>query len=127
MTHHHCEKCHSHEGHGHHHHHHSCCHTHAHGHEEECSCCGHHGFESHHDFVHVLIDMADHAWMEVLKEKIKQRILETNGDQLDQLAKTISEGNHARWKNKLAIIKNQHDLKNKIDDIFGCPSGSCKS
>ena len=100
-----------------HHHHDHCCHEHS-------DCCHeehhhhHHEHEHQGDFAHQLLEMADEAWMEVLKEKIKDHIRKTNGDKMDQLAKVISEGNHNRWKNKLALQNSVHTYQEQINDFF---------
>lgn len=46
------------------------------------------------------LELADQAWMDVLKEKIKENIRQ-NSPHLDELAKVISEANHERWKHKM--------------------------
>lgn len=115
MTHEH-EHCDSH-GHCHHHHHESCCC----GHEEhEHSCCheGHHHDHESCDFSSQLLEMADEAWMELLHEKIKANIAASNGQQLDQLAKLVSDTNNARWKGKLGAKKGCADFKDKVNDFF---------
>lgn len=100
MSHHcHDDAC-SHEHAGHHHHD-ECCH-----HQEECchqhdECC--HGHK--HKFSDDLLDLADEAWMEVLKEKIKEDIRKKSDKHLDKLAKLVSDSNHMRWKN---LMEGQH-------------------
>lgn len=68
--------------------------------------------------------MADCAWMELLKEKIKENIVNTAGNHLDQIAKTVAETNHMRWQNKMATQKDKQEFKNKLDELFNC--NSCK-
>lgn len=99
----------------------SCCRSHQH---EEQSCCE--GKDGHEDFASHLLSLADEAWMELLKDKIKENILSSSGAQLDQLAKTVAESNGARWKNKLAMKHNACDFKDKIRQLFSCDSGNCK-
>jgi len=87
-----------HDHHGHHHHHDSCgccddsctcpCHEEVCAEEEECCSA-----ES-------LLAIADCAWAEVLKEKIKDHI-RSNDKKIDQLAKIVAEANHKRWKHKM--------------------------
>jgi len=114
MTHEHCCSDHHHHGEcGSHHHHHDECGSHHHHHGD---CCSHH--HEHDDFAHQLIEMADEAWMEVLKEKIKEQIKSANGSHLDQLAKIISESNSARWTQKMALNKGQQGFRDKIHDFF---------
>lgn len=107
--HHHHNECCSHEG-GHHeaHEHEECCHAH---HE-----CQHHG--EHEGFADQLLELADEAWMEVLKDKIKENISANSGANLDRLAKLVSESNNHRWKNKLSKKKSCEEYKEKIADFF---------
>jgi hypothetical protein len=108
--HHHHGECCSKEG--------ECCHSedscgaHHHHHHE---CCGHH---EHEDFSEQLIEMADEAWMEVLKCKIKEHINNSSGSHLDELAKIVSESNHCRWKHKMAGRKGIDTFKHKVRDFF---------
>lgn len=106
-----------------HHHHHDhcdiCC---AHGEHHAHTCCGsdhhHHAHEHHEDFARELLEMADQAWMEVLKEKIKEQVRTTNGANLDQLAKLVAEANHVRWKHKMNVQKDVHSYKEKLSTFF---------
>lgn len=98
----------------------SCHHHHNHHHHKDDECC-------HEDFAQHLLHVADCAWMELLKEKIKQQIATTCGDQLDQIAKVVAESNQSRWNHKTSLIKIQHEYKDKLQDIFCCSSGTCKS
>jgi hypothetical protein len=61
---------------------------------EESECC---------DYAAHFLALADDAWMEVLKDKIKAYIL-TNDKKIDGLAKIIAEANKEKWHNK----KQQH-------------------
>lgn len=109
---------------GHHHHHHDdgCCseesHHSCHSHEDSCCDEGHH--HHHHDdadgFCHELLELADQAWMEVLKEKIKHRI--ASECHLDQLAEIIAKANHCRWKGKIAKQKGIHEYRRKVCEFF---------
>ena len=77
----------------------------------QCGCSCHHG-----KFSEELFNIADQAWMEIVKEKIKAEILSVSGDQLTQLAKLVSSANHKRWKDKMDSKKYlehfEQDLKN---------------
>lgn len=106
--------------------------THEHQHEKcdhechACPCCegtcGHHHHHHHHheneSFHQQLIQMADDAWMEVLKEKIKDQIRTANGKNLDELAKLVSEANHARWKHKMETQNTVQDYRDKLAAFF---------
>ena len=98
---------------------HDCCHGEVGGHQHDSSshgCCHHHHHEG--EFAHELLDMADEAWMDLLREKIKAKIEASSGAQLDQLAALVSDANHTRWKHKLEKGNNFHEFKEKIDDFF---------
>jgi hypothetical protein len=105
MTKHHCHsgECCSEENH-HHHHNDGCC---SHEHHHECE-----------DFAHELLLLADEAWMEVLKEKIKDQIRQHNGAHLDALAKLVAESNNSRWKNKLDLQGSVREFKDQLSDFF---------
>jgi hypothetical protein len=70
------------------------------------------------DFSHKLFELADEAWMELLKDKIKQQILSSGGEHLDELAKIVAEANKERWKHKLSGKRACEEHKEKIKDFF---------
>jgi hypothetical protein len=61
-------------------------------HQDECCC----------DMPEKLLQLADEAWMEVLKEKIKKQIADTSGEKLDEIARLVTETNCAKWQNMIA-------------------------
>ncbi len=71
------------------------------------------------DFASCLIEAADCAWMEALKEKMKQHLLATQGDKLNELAKIVTETNNLRWKNKMEKKQGCKDFKEKLCNFFG--------
>lgn len=89
-----------------------------------CCCCNEQEEESCHnddlydDKTDWLIEVADLAWMEVLKDKIKEHILSTQNEHMTQLAKIVSEGNHERWKHKMANQKAADDFKENICNFY---------
>lgn len=97
--------------------HETCCCRHGEYEETKCCCCGsyHHAHEG--DFAKELLKLADEAWMEVLKEKIKDQI-RSKDKQLDQLAKIVAESNKTRWKDKIATKKVCDDFHDQIKDFF---------
>lgn len=86
-------------------------------HNDHCHC-GHH----HKDFAEELLCMADCAWGEILKEKIKEEIKKKSGAHLDELARVVAESNCARWEHKLAGKKVKSDFRDKLACFF---EGSC--
>lgn len=111
----------------HHHHHcddHSCCHG-----DHHDSCCSHHHDDScchdheQDDFAQELLLLADEAWMELLKEKIKDQIQASSGKHMDKLAKLISTSNGERWKDKMEIQKTKRNFRSQINDFFSQHKG----
>lgn len=88
--------------------------------EHECcdknECSSEH--EDHEDLSARLLEMADDAWMEVLKEKIKEHIINSHSEHLDQLAQIVSDTNGKRWKDKMAMKKNCNEFKEKLCQLF---------
>lgn len=66
---------------------------------DDCSeTAAHHGADSECcNMPEKLLCLADEAWKEVVKDKIKQEIEKTAGAKLDALAKLVAEGNHKKW------------------------------
>ena len=90
-------------------------------HEQCCSCsnCNCHCHEEHHDtYSHELLDLADEAWMEVLKDKIKDEIKKISGDHLNQMAKLVATSNHTRWKDKMLEKNNRHEFEHQLANLL---------
>jgi hypothetical protein len=104
MSHNHCDENECCESHG------SCCCHHHHHHNDDESHDGH--------FSKQLLELADEAWMEVLKEKIKEKIIASSGGHLDKLAALVTETNHMRWNNKMTADRACEDFKKKLCDLF---------
>lgn len=92
--------------------------------QEKCGCqCHVKQEESCHsegkgEFAHCLLEAADEAWMEVLKDKIKEHILATQNERMTELAKIVSEGNSQRWKNKMEKKHGCMEFKEKLGRFF---------
>lgn len=122
MSHNHCDQgsCgHGHGGHGYHGHNHGRCHC-CHG---QCCCYCHdescdHDHHEKGEFACELLELADQAWMELLKEKIKEQILASGGGHLDQLAKLVAESNRQRWQHKMASKTLCEEYKEKLCSLF---------
>ena len=84
---------------------------------QKCSCGCQQG-----KYSEQLLHLADEAWMEVLKEKIKDEIRQNSGDQINQLAKLVSTANHARWKDKMQSKKDCEDFECQLKNLLGCPN-----
>ncbi len=106
------DHCGSHD-HEHRHHHHSCA-------DEFESCCEDDCYEDcDSDFAEEMLELADDAWLCLLKDKVKEQILATSGKQLDELAKLISEANCARWKSKMAEEAAVDGFRDELRSFFG--------
>lgn len=70
------------------------------------------------DYNHIFLELADCAWMEVLKDKIKDHILATKSDKMTELARIISEANTKRWKHKMEKERCCHDFKSELSCFF---------
>lgn len=86
----------------------------------QCACCS--GKQScssgHEDGYKWFLEVADEAWTEVLKEKIKEHILATQKDRMTDLAKLVSEGNNQRWKSKMDKKKVCAEFSEKLHHFF---------
>ena len=86
------------------HHHHT--HEHEHEHEDGCKCS------------EKFLVLADEAWREVLKEKIKDKILAKKGEHIEKLAELIAKANGERWKNKIYAKTNNNKFKDSLKELF---------
>jgi hypothetical protein len=84
------------------------CHQEGHNHAEEMK-------------AEYFLALADEAWEEVLKDKIKEYILQTQNDPMLKLAKLVAEGNHQRWRTKMEKRQNSKDFMEEICKFFDHP------
>src|ERR1700721_2272066 len=96
-------------------------------HDKTCSCSCHscqvchpeYEEHKHEDCASDFLAIADEAWMEVLKDKIKEHILATQNDRMTELAKIVSETNNQRWRNKMEKKHGCMEFKEKLSRFFG--------
>lgn len=74
-----------------------------------CDCC---------DMPEKLLTLADEAWYELLKEKIKAEILDSCGPRMDKLAKLIAETNHAKWTHEIQGKVKCEEYKGSLKAMF---------
>ncbi len=80
-----------------------------------CGCgCKHCGC----DYASKFLELADCAWKEALKEKIKEYI-HANSKHLDELARIIAEANHERWQKKMEDDTCGGGFEEKLNEFFG--------
>lgn len=95
--------------------------------EQHCKCgehcqCGDKPRQEHHEeHCHCeekFMKIADEAWMELLKEKIKAEIEKKQGDSLEKLAEIITKANSEKWRHKITIKSKCEEYKNNLKDFF---------
>ncbi len=86
--------------------------------DSSCKCSCHKECDDHCDFSKQLLQMADDAWMCVLKEKIREHVKASCDKHLDELAKIVAEANGGRWKRKLSGQKACDDFEEKVHNFF---------
>lgn len=106
-------------------HHQSCsggnsCHSHS--EEQCCSChsCKCDCHNHHQKYSHELLELADEAWMEVLKEKIKEEIRQMSGEHLTKMAKLVATSNHNRWKETMQEKKGIQEFEDQLHELLFC-------
>jgi len=70
------------------------------------------------DMPEKLLALADEAWFEVLKDKIKKDILSSSGDKMDKLAKLVSETNNAKWGHMMSGKMQCEEYKQNLQKLF---------
>lgn len=65
-----------------------------------------------------LLCLADEAWKEVLKDKIKQEIEKSQGAKLASLAKLVAETNGRKWAYMIQGKKACDDYKTQVRVLF---------
>ena len=76
------------------------------------------------DMPEKLLALADEAWFELLKEKIKAEIAQSCGDDMDKLAKLVAETNKAKSTHNIHEKVKCDEYKENIKAIF---SQACKA
>lgn len=102
------------------------CGSHMHGYEHggSCSCgcgCGEHGHHHHEgecNCAEKFLTIADEAWAEVLKEKIKAKIIDKKGEHMEKLAEMIAMANGEKWKHKIAAKMKCGKFKDDLKEFF---------
>lgn len=65
-----------------------------------------------------LLCLADEAWKEVLKEKIKVEIEKSSGEKLTKLAKVVAEANGRKWQFMIQGKKACDDYKHQVRSLL---------
>ena len=90
-----------------------------------CSCgCGgkipqhSHGSEGSCHCAEKFLEVADEAWTEVLKEKIKAKIIAKKGEHIEKLAEIISIANGEKWKHKISAKTKCNEFKDNLKEFL---------
>lgn len=65
-----------------------------------------------------LLCLADEAWKEVVKDKIKKEIEKNAGAKLDALAKLVAEANHQKWTHLIEGKQKCDSFKDQVKEVF---------
>lgn len=66
----------------------------------------------------MVFQLANEAWAELLKEKMKEEYEKTMGDHLQKLAETGVEGCMKHWQAKMQSMKECEAFKQKVNDTM---------
>ena len=70
------------------------------------------------DMPEKLLALADAAWCELLKEKIKKEIEASCGEQLNKVAKLVAETNKAKWSAKISAKQHCQEYRANLVSLF---------
>jgi ribulose kinase len=97
-------------------------HEHSHEHEHKSCSCGCtpkiHSHEEGCNCAEKFLALADDAWKEVLKEKIKAKIIAKKGEHIEKLAEIIACANGERWKHIISAKTKCNEFKSNLKDYF---------
>jgi hypothetical protein len=88
---------------------------------EHCQCGDKLRHEHHEEHCHCeekFLKLADEAWMEILKEKIKAEVEKKQGESLGKLAEIIAQANCEKWKHKITIKSKCEEYKSTLREFF---------
>ncbi len=70
------------------------------------------------DLPEKLIGLADEAWFEVLKDKVKKEIESSCGETLDKLAQVVAQANSDRWAHKIQGKVKCDEFKSNVKELL---------
>lgn len=88
---------------------------------EHCQCGDKIPQQHHEEHCHCeekFLKLADEAWMEVLKDKIKCQIEKNQCESMDKLAEIIATTNTDKWKHQIMIKSKCEEYKNTLKEFF---------
>lgn len=95
------------------------------GHEEACSCgcqskahIHEHEAEKSCHCAEAFLHIADAAWKEVLKERIKDKIIAQKGEHIEKLAELIATANGEKWKYIMTAKAKCNKFKDNLKEFL---------
>ncbi len=95
--------------------------------ESSAECCDSNSNECC-NMAERLLELADEAWFELLKEKIKKEIESTSGAKMNELAKMVAKANCERWSHKIKGKAKCEEFKHNLKSFFmdgECSGSTC--
>lgn len=95
-------------------------------HKEGCHCQSceakrqyhEHGMDGSCCCAEKFLMLADEAWKEVLKDKIKEKICAQKGEHIEKLAELIATTNGEKWKHKMSAMMKCDQYKDQLKEFF---------
>ncbi|MDR3543993.1 MAG: hypothetical protein P4L69_24020 [Desulfosporosinus sp.] len=89
---------------------------------KSCSTAHNTNNDSECDMHERLLALADDAWMELLKEKMKTEIEKTNGPHMNNIAKLVVDANCAKWGSMIQVKVKCNEYKESLKALMmgGC-------
>ena len=70
------------------------------------------------DIPEKLLCLADEAWKDALKAKIREKIEKNQAEKLEQLATLVADANHRRWKHMIEAKQGCESFKHQVKEIL---------
>lgn len=80
---------------------------------QTCGCCACQGEQQ----AKRLLALADEAWMEVVKERIKELIIQ-HDPKIDEIAQVVAEANRHRWHSKIEKHLNKEEYIERLEALM---------
>ena len=71
--------------------------------EGKCGCC--HETSKEEMMFNMMLEIADSAWMKLMKEKMMKHYEKTKGHEMEKMAQMMADANSTRWMNEEEFMK----------------------
>lgn len=65
-----------------------------------------------------MLSLADEAWMELMKEKMKAEIDKVSGTHMEKVAKLVMEANFAKWSDLIKAKAKCNEYKDNLNKLM---------